>query len=375
MRKFLLGIMIVMILAAAAGCAGNREVSEISADHINVVTTIFPLADIIRELGGDRVSVSYLLPAGASPHTYEPTVEQARSIAGAHLFVYVGAGLDEWAYKLTEAAGPDLAVVELAAELDLLESGHYYHLAEPHDDDHHHNDHADHKDEHHDDDVDHKCHDHHKTHDEHHEDDDDHESHNDEHHEDHEHHEHHEHGHHDDHCHDHGPHDPHFWLDPVLVRDEISPRLFEELSLMLPDHTPYFEERLDRYRQQLTMLHDEITGAVSGFTRVDFISFHSAWQYFAWRYGLREVAIIAEFPGQEPSAGWVAELVELIKEQQIGAILTEPQFSPALAERIAEESGTKVLVIDPLGGENIPGRTSYLELMRFNLAAFKEALQ
>jgi zinc transport system substrate-binding protein len=331
LRTLVLWISICLVLLCAAGCAGSKGVIEGDEELIHVVTTIYPLADILEQLGGERVAVSYLLPAGASPHTYEPTVEQARLIANAQLFVYIGAGLDEWAVKLTETAGQGLTVVELAGALDLLESGHYYHLDEDHD--------AHHHDEHHDD----------------------------------------EHGHeeadHSHHDHDHGPDDPHFWLDPLVVRDQISPRLYEELAALSPEHAIYFEERLDNYRQQLTLLNEEIAAAVSGFSKRNFIAFHSGWQYFAQRYGLREVAVIAEFPGQEPSSGWVARLVELIKENQIGAILTEPQFSSALAERIAEESGSKVLVIDPLGGENVPGRESYLELMRFNLGAFKEALQ
>lgn len=318
MRIFVCWLGICLVILITAGCAADQAPREGTEPSINVVTTIFPLAEIIEQLGGDQVNVSYLLPAGASPHTYEPTMEQARLIAEAQLFVSVGAGLDEWAFKLTEAAGADLVVLELEETLNLLESGPYYHLEETHE----------HGDEHHD-----------------------------------------EPGHH------HGLNDPHYWLDPVLVRDEICPRLCEALSALLPEQTAYFEERLITYRQELTVLHEEIAAAAAGFASRDFIAFHSAWQYFGKRYNLREVAVIAQFPGQEPSAGWVAELIGLVKENKIGAILIEPQFSPALAERIAEESGIKVLSIDPLGGENVPGRESYLELMRYNLSVFNEALE
>lgn len=85
--------------------------------------------------------------------------------------------------------------------------------------------------------------------------------------------------------------------------------------------------------------------------------------------------MIAHFPGQEPSAGWIAELVELIREEEISAIFAEPQFPASLAERIAEESGSQVLVIDPLGGEGIERRESYIEIMRFNLDAFREGME
>ncbi len=327
MGKVIFWIGLSLALLMVLGCDSNLGADQVEQETINVVTTIYPVADIVKQLGGEKVAVSYLLPAGASPHTYEPTVDQARLIADAQLFIYVGASLDQWAFKLTEAAGPEFSVLELAGLLNLLDSGHYYLL------DHEHDEHCDHDQHHH-----------------HHDDDED--------------------------CeHDHGPNDPHFWLDPLLIRDHLAPGLSEKLAAISPEDASYFAERLDDYQQQLTALHEEIAAAAAGFSKKDFISFHSAWRYFGQRYNLHEIAVIADFPGQEPSSGWVAELIKLIDREKVGAILTEPQFSPALAERIAEETGIKVLVIDPIGGENVPGRESYLKMMRFNLKAFQEALQ
>lgn len=322
-KYFWIGLTLLLLFAAgcAGGAAPDQPVQE-TQPAVKVVTTIYPLFDMVRQLGGDKVEVSYLLPAGASPHTYEPTMEQVRQLAQADLFVYIGAGLDDWALQLTEAANRELIMVELAETVTLLET-RYYHLEEAADQ-----------------------------------------------------------GGQKEDCpgcpgeaHDHGPGDPHFWLDPLIARDKICPRLSEALSSLLPEHAAYFAERLLEYQQQLTLLHEEFAAAAAGFSRRDFIAFHSAWQYLGQRYGLHEVAVIAEFPGQEPSAGWIAELIRLVKEKQISAILTEPQFSPALAERIAEESGIKVLVIDPYGGETVPGRETYLQLMRFNLGSFKQALE
>jgi len=329
LRRCLSWILICLVMLIAAGCAGEAMPQGEVRPAIKVVTTIYPLYDLMRQLGGDKVALSYLLPAGASPHTYEPTMEQARQLAAADFFVYIGAGLDDWALQLTEAAERDLTKVELAETVTLVKSERYLQFEEaqspgcgPACPDDKHNEEAP------------DCADH-----------------------------------------DRGSADPHFWLDPLIMRDEVSPRLSGALSERWPEYAAYFAERLSEYQQQLTALHEEINTAVAGFSKRDFIAFHSAWQYFARRYGLREVAVIAEFPGQEPSAGWIAELVGLVEEKQISAIMAEPQFSPALAERIAEESGIKVLEIDPYGGENVPGRESYLQLMRFNLNSFKEALQ
>lgn len=327
-------IFVLIIVISVCGCTGtgSRDKKAVSGDGIVVVTTIHPLADIIREVGGERVTVLCLLPAGASPHTYEPTVEQARLIAGADLFVLVGAGLDDWAAGLSRAAGAGLKVLELAGDILLL--------------DHHGED--CHSEEHHDE----GCHEHDAEQCA---------------------------GGHEDHggCsgHDHGSLDPHFWLDPLLVRDEICPRVAAALSEIDPGNAAYYAARLETYREELTRLHEEIAAGFSNLQSRSFITFHAAWRYFAHRYGLEEVAVIARFPGQEPSAAWLVELVQLMRHRDIRAVFAEPQFSPALAESIAAESGAPVFIVDPLGGENLPGRETYLDLLRYNARQFREALQ
>ncbi len=305
-----------------AGCAAEDMGAEEDTPALEVMTTIYPLADIASELGGDQVEVNYLLPAGASPHTYEPTVEQAKMIDQADLFLYIGADLDNWALELTDAAGADLVTAGMADYVTAVEAAEYEHLHDNHED-----------------------------------------------------HEHHENGHCCSNGHAHGDKDPHFWLDPLIVRDGFAPAIHEKLVSLAPEKEDYFEQNLDQYSGELTRLHEEIEDRVDDFSQRSFIAFHSAWQYFADRYGLEEVAVIAQFPGQEPSAGWVAELIELIEEEEIAAIFTEPQFAPDLADRIAEESGVSVKVIDPLGGEELEGRKTYLDLMRYNLSVFAEAMQ
>ena len=330
----LLVVFVLLMMLLVSGCADTQTENDVDTENgadsqvINVVTTIYPLADIVNELGGERVNVSYLLPAGASPHTYEPTVEQAREVERAHLFVYIGAGLDDWAADLARAADPGPELLDLSEGANLIESAGYRSINN--------DDHEEHLDCDHD-------HDH---------DQDDHD------------------------CdHDHGPDDPHYWLDPNIVRDDVCPELFGQFESIDQEGREYYENRLNSYQDELTALHDDIEAAVSGFSHQGFIAFHSAWQYFGQRYGLEEVAVVAQFPGQEPSAGWLAELIGIIRAENIGAILAEPQFPTALAESIAEESGVDVIIIDPLGGEDVEGRESYLKMMRFNLAAFERAMQ
>ena len=312
MRKPLLILLSLLLLVFLFGCSAGEAELEDSESVIKVVTTIYPLADIIRQLGGNKVSVKYLLPAGASPHTYEPTVEQARQVSEAALFVHIGAGLDDWAVNLAETAEPGLHMLDLSKQVALLEMASEHRLEDPNI---------------------------------------------------------------ADESRDQGSADPHFWLDPLLVRDSICPAIYKQLVLLSPENEVYFLEKLENYGFELTLLHEEIEESIAAFSHDQFIAFHSAWQYFARRYQLKEVAVVAEFPGQEPSAGWVAELVRLIEKEKIGAIFAESQFSSALAERIAEESKIEIMLLDPLGGEGLPNRETFIDLIRFNLAIFRQALE
>ncbi|MFI5396344.1 MAG: metal ABC transporter substrate-binding protein [Candidatus Binatia bacterium] len=91
-----------------------------AAAAVRVVATIFPVADMVRQIGGELVDVATLLPAGASPHTFEPTPDQVRTVAEATVFVEIGAGLDTWAGKLKAARSGPMKVITLTAGLALL---------------------------------------------------------------------------------------------------------------------------------------------------------------------------------------------------------------------------------------------------------------
>jgi zinc transport system substrate-binding protein len=328
LKKLIALALIIFSASLLFGCASGNNRAQNDDQKITVVTTIFPFADFVKQVGGEKVKVVYLLTGGASPHTYEPTVEQARLVSEAQLFIFCGAGLDDWAVGLAETAGPDLILLDLSTKVQLLDSALYSQPGES--EDHEEGEFLE-EDEHHEDA--------------------------------------------DDHTHDHGPADPHYWLDPLIVRDNIVPAIHEALLQLNPADEEYFNDTLEQYRNELTLLHEEIASASLAFKYSNFVAFHSAWQYFARRYNLREVAVIADFPGQEPSAGWLIELVGLIYREDVAAIFAEPQFSAALAESIASESGIPVLIADPLGGDDLPGRESYVKMMRFNLELFRSAME
>lgn len=102
---------------------GLASGSAFGEDRILVVASIDPLADFARRAGGDRVEVLTLVPAGASPHTYELKPSQVTQVARANLLVLNGVGFEYWADKLVKAVdNPALVVVDTSKGIPILEA-------------------------------------------------------------------------------------------------------------------------------------------------------------------------------------------------------------------------------------------------------------
>jgi zinc transport system substrate-binding protein len=95
------------------------------AEKIKVIASIAPLADFVKQLGGEQVEVTLLLTPGATPHIYEPTPKTLKDISHAKVFVKVGAGLEFWAEKIIKASGnKNLVVVVASSGMPLFHGTH-----------------------------------------------------------------------------------------------------------------------------------------------------------------------------------------------------------------------------------------------------------
>lgn len=101
----LLAAMLPGLLAPAPSVAGGP---------VRVVTTIPPVAMLVKEMGGDRVEVRSLLAAGADPHTYEPRPSDAAALQDADVVIALGSSLDDWLGESIRA-GAGAVVVKLDA--------------------------------------------------------------------------------------------------------------------------------------------------------------------------------------------------------------------------------------------------------------------
>ncbi len=171
-----------------------------------------------------------------------------------------------------------------------------------------------------------------------------------------------------------GTGNPHVWLDPILVRDSLLPRLADALEGVAPDSAAAIRGRAAAFADSLTTLDAWIRELLAPVADGRFVAAHPAWVYFARRYRLEEVGSLHPSPGSELGTRDLARLVDAARERGVAAVIAEPQLGAAGTEALARELGLPVEIADPVGGPGVSGREDYLSLMRYNARAFARAL-
>lgn len=305
--RFSLSLAVTMLAAACSTAGGGSSGPPPASPEpgaLRVVATTTVLADLVAQVGGTRVSVASLVPKGGEVHTFDPSPSDVVTIAEADLVVLNGLGLDDWLGRLVTDAGSGAPIVELGEGLEGVD----YLESGAHDDAGPAGD--DHADE---------------------------------------------------------AINPHLWLDVAHAR-RYAARIADALTAADPDDAGAYRSGQAAYDARLSTLDEEIRSAIASIPQANrrIVSFHEAFGYFAAAYGLEIVGVIVEAPGQDPSAGEIATLVEAIRSSGARAVFTEAQFSPDLAETVAAEAGVAVvrdIYNDSLGD---PPVDTYEGMMRWN---------
>lgn len=116
--------LVVLCLVLTVGLAVSRSEKAAQARaKLQIVTSINVLADLVKNVGRDRVIVTSITSGLETPHTYEPRASDMRAVARADAFVKVGLGLEVWADRLLRSAGnKDLLVIEASSGIEVLEA-------------------------------------------------------------------------------------------------------------------------------------------------------------------------------------------------------------------------------------------------------------
>ena len=277
-----------------------------------VVATTTIVGDVVKNIAGESAQVEVLMPIGSDPHSFQPTPQDVAKVAHADLIFANGAGLETFLQPMLQNAGSKAEVVPVSQRIPLLQSQEL--------------------------DIPNATQSGGKP-----------------------------------------AGDPHTWLDPQNV---ITWTLTIEQNLIQvdPAHTQAYTANAEAYRAKLRDLDSWIRQQVDQIPPENrrLVTGHVAFTYFAKDYGFQQIgAVIPAYSTlAEPSAQDVARLEDTIRKLGVKAIFVEEAANPALSERVARDTGAKLvqLYIPSLTSPNGPAPT-YLDLMRYDVKAIVEALK
>jgi zinc transport system substrate-binding protein len=356
MNKTLTGALgaLALVLAGCGDGGGDEAttIAEAEADATTVVASFYPLAEAAERVGGDRVTVENLTPAGSEPHDLEVSPRQVESVNAADLVVVMGRGFQPAVEQLAD--GRDGETLRVLSAISIPQAGEVEAHDHADDDGHGHDgggDPADDDGHGHDDGGDHA-------------DDDGHGHGDDDHAED------------DGHGHGEGALDPHVWLDPTLMA-EIVDEVAHHLAEVDPDGAEEFERNAEAFRAELLDLDERFEETLSDCRHDLIVVQHEAFGWMTERYGLRQEGIAGLSPEQEPDPRRMAELVGLVEDEGINTVFTETLVSPRIAETLAREAGVETSTLNPIEGLTDTQKADgedYVSIMESNLENLEAAL-
>ena len=173
-----------------------------------------------------------------------------------------------------------------------------------------------------------------------------------------------------------GTENPHLFMDPKYVELYVD-RIASGLKQVDPGYARRIDAQAAAYKSRLGVLDAWVRQQVSTIPSAQrrLVTFHDAFPYYAREYGITIVGVAVAAPGQDPSAGYTAALIDAIRKAGVKAIFSESQFPTKLVDQLAAETGTKVvanLYDDALGD---PPVTSYEAVIRWDTQQLVAALR
>ncbi len=318
-----------------AACGGGDRDSPPSTATIHAVTTVPAPAMWLRALGGEHIQVEVLLPPGASPHVWQPSIASMRALSDADLRVIVGGGFEPWAEQFLNASRTtqrqanfdmmDALVGRLASSFpEDFQAAQFLTSTQRVIPDEFDRDAA----------LDYSSN---------------------------------------------GSSEsentapllinPHIWLSPTLAR-AICADLKQQLIALDPVHREEYTRLGDAYCVRIATLQELCSAHSRVWFHKRIITFHAAWGHFAHETGLTVAGIIERSPGVEPSPHEMRDLTDRIRAEHVDAIIAEPQFNDATARRLSEATNVPLVVLEPYGREN----QTYDELILSNLHELEKVL-
>ncbi len=138
MKKiFFFWITIILLFGAMFAAVKYGQKTLNTDDEITAITTIFPLYDFAKNIGGDKVNVSLLLPPGVEPHSFEPKPSDIAKISKTQVFVFTGEFMEPWAQDIIHgSSNKKLRVVDASSGVKMIPMVEDHHENKAHHNEH-----------------------------------------------------------------------------------------------------------------------------------------------------------------------------------------------------------------------------------------------
>ena len=291
----------IVLVACAGGSSDESGCPVIEDRKINVVATTPMIGEFVSQVGGDNINLTVIMPPEADPHTYEPSPQDAGTIADADLVFYTGLKYEPAAVvKLLESSACSTDVLAVVGEtvfpIEFEEEGG-----------------------------------------------DDEEGHE---------------------GHGHGAYDPHFWFDPnrvIYAAEYIEDKLVE----LDPSNTASYESAGSAYTDELKGLIGQVSDLISTVPSQNrkLITTHESLGYLEAKFGLEVLSTIIPSldSANEISPAQLVDVIDVIEDNNIKVIFIESEAPSVYAETIVSETGIKA--VEGLWVETLKAGQSYPDFL------------
>ncbi|MCS6859770.1 MAG: metal ABC transporter substrate-binding protein [Abditibacteriales bacterium] len=303
MQRYLCLLIVSLLFLSASG-------AWVAGRKVRVITTNTTLADFVKQVGGDRVTVESLAKGTQDLHYIEPRPSLVTKLRDADMLVINGLAFDIWIYPLIDSARNSKVVTGSVGFVDAsmgvkptevppgkvsMAQGEVHPLG-----------------------------------------------------------------------------NPHYLLDPVRAKQAVK-NILDGLVRVSPADAATFRANYDKYIAALDRKIQEWQKLMSPHKGKPVVTYHRSWNYFLERWGLDYFGTIEPKPAIPPSSGHVTRLMQDMKARGVEVILKEPYFPNKFPQLIAQETGAKLLVLPEwVGGKE--GLDSYIQLMDYLVKQVADAL-
>jgi zinc/manganese transport system substrate-binding protein len=158
---------------------------------------------------------------------------------------------------------------------------------------------------------------------------------------------------------------PHYWLDPGNGR-RIAKAIEGKLGQLSAKDAAFFAQRYADFDRRLTEAEGRWKAALAPYKGAKIVTYHRSWPNFADAFGLDVVGYVEPKPGIPPSPAHTLTLMEAMKRQGIKLILVEPYFDMKTPNAIGRDTGAKVLTMTPSVG-GVKEASDYIKLFDYDI--------